>query len=119
MRERFVDVNGRTVFISGPMTGLPHLNVGAFAEANQILKEAGAADVYNPAFDYLNGPHRADDVPHEWWIRKCLCMLCDERWDVLVSLPDWAKSDGASVERNVARALGMVVCEIGDVEVAR
>lgn len=111
-----MDVKGKSVFLSGPMTGKAHLNVAAFAEAHQRLKEAGAATVYDPAIEYLQDAKRANDLSHAAWMRRCLRTLASEcatsegvrpRWDVLVSLPGWVDSAGAALEREVAVACGV------------
>ena len=116
-----MDVKGKNVFLSGPMSGLDHFNVGEFAKANAIVKEAGAVKVYDPAIEYLNGDKRRG---HEWWMRRRIGELTKfgksivipdmmyPFYEVLVSLPGWEDSEGARLEREVALACGMEVVSL-------
>lgn len=125
-------VKYKRVFLSGPMTGQSCYNVAAFAEAHHRLIELGAADVYDPAVEYLTDPDPTHKT-HEMYMQRCineLTRLSDvmtfeedgrlnrwsRSWDVLVSLPGWKDSEGARVEAEVAKAIGIEVCELGDVE---
>ena len=117
-----MDLTGKNVFLSGPMTNQPHCGVEAFARAHAIVKEHGARYVYNPANEYLTSSYQADAKPHEWWMRQCLMSLlrptrCDEHpyFDYLISLHDWQKSDGARLERDVAMACGIKCIHISEV----
>ena len=115
-------VKYKRVFLSGPMTGQSCYNVAAFAEAHHRLIELGAADVYDPAVEYLTDPDPTHKT-HEMYMQRCineLTRLSDvswsRSWDVLVLLPGWKDSEGARVESEVAKAIGIEVCELGDVE---
>ena len=87
------------VYISGPMTGLPELNVPAFNEAAAKLRQAGHVAV-NPA--EINPSADAD-----WHacMRADIKALCD--CDTLVLLPGWQHSKGAQLELHIAHRLGM------------
>lgn len=108
-------VKGKKVFLSGPMSGLPHYNVAAFADAHATVIEHGAIHVYNPAIEYLK--RGRNDMGHEYWMRKCLQALIGDvpGYNVLVSLPGWEDSEGARTEREVAQACGIEVCELDEV----
>lgn len=111
-----MEVEGKRVFLSGPMSAIEHYNVSAFAEAHAIVKEAGAYSVYNPAIEYLTKPTL--NKSHEYWMRYCIRMLASEfptNIHVLVSLPGWEDSDGATLERTIAMACGIEVCELSEV----
>jgi len=116
-----MEVKGKNVFISGPMTGMPDLNVGVFAVAHHRLKEMGAADVYNPSTEYLDS-ERTDKMAHSDWMRVCLHELtaylsvyAGRKYDALLSLPGWEQSEGARLERMVAEAIGMEIIEAEEI----
>lgn len=129
-----MDVTGKRIFLSGPMTGCPNLNVAAFADAHAILKEAGAEEIYDPAVEYLMQREKADGHSHEWYMTKCVAELVrhaipkgvnplaigtpcaiNPKYDLLVSLPGWWDSSGACIERSVADACGIECVELSEV----
>lgn len=110
-----IDFTGKTVFLSGPMTGRRDWNRAAFAQAESRLMELGAAAVFNPAKD---APHGATDLPHSHFMLDTLHRLtqhgkvdvCNRpRFDVLVALPGWSQSAGARTEVDVAFSCGIEV----------
>ena len=114
-------VNGKRCFLSGPMSDDPLTHhVHAFVDAHMLLNAMGAKDVYDPAVEWLrwHGPNRT----HSEWMRDCVNELTapsfdnpDERyWDVLVSLPGWQGSAGATTERNVAMACGIECIDLDE-----
>ena len=122
-------LHGKSVFLSGPMSGLLHYNVEDFAKTHAIVKKAGAVRVYNPAIEYLQSTAKSHD--HEYWMRRCLHELTVEtvsfsfgddevetksNYDVLVLLPGWMGSAGSQLEYTVATACGIEVCELSEVE---
>lgn len=128
-KDKMTDVHGKRIFLSGPITGMDHHNVAAFAVAHDDLKEAGAAYVFNPAMRYLGQrPDLAAAKTHEDYMTDCIHELTDRKkrtqgweqviprkYDLLVSLPGWEKSDGATEERAVAEACGIEVCDLWEV----
>lgn len=110
-------VEGKNVFLSGPMTGLQDWNRKAFMRADKSVEMFGAAYIYNPAehIEELEG------FSHGMCMRvslQRLCSICHGNpfiYGVLVSLPGWENSSGACLERTVAKACGMEVCNIEDV----
>lgn len=121
-------VKGKSVFLSGPMTGVEHYNVGEFAKAHAMLREAGAWKVYNPAIAYLTSQVREDTVDHAYWMLACIRELTKvdsnifadgsnpiKTYQVLVSLPGWESSKGARTERMVAAACGIKCYDLEDV----
>ena len=104
-----IDVKGKSVFLSGPMTGLEHYNVEAFAKAHAQLKELGAKYVYNPGISYLC----SEKHDHEYWMRECVQELTNGPryeefyYDLVVQLKGWSKSDGCRTEAQVASACGI------------
>ena len=120
-----VSVNGKRVYISGPMSDDPATyHAHQFIDAHMLVKASGAREVYDPAvcWLYYDGGERT----HEDWMRECLSELTKRRiydamvdgtyYDVLVSLPGWEKSEGASTERTVAEACGIECVNLEDVE---
>lgn len=114
-----MDLKGRRVFLSGPMTGLPHHNVDEFAQAHSIVKEAGADVVYDPGYAWLY--ERADVAKgktHEDYMLDCIHELTRRAYtgkpyyDVLVSVGRWWESDGATKERDVAEACGIECVDV-------
>ncbi len=107
------DVKGKNVFISGPMTGIPHYNVEKFAAVHAELKEAGAKRIYDPAIEWLLNEY--EDKGHECYMRKSTRLLADTRvgnkpvYDVVVVLDGWGNSKGARAEIEVAKACGVDV----------
>lgn len=97
----------KSVYIAGPMTGLPNFNYPSFHEAeNSIMFSQGArVKVYNPAKLFEGETH------HHWseYMRGGLRMLL--RCDSVVLLDGWKTSRGAVVEFIVAMAIG---CEFYD-----
>lgn len=91
-------MNQFTIYIAGPMTGLPSLNFDAFFEAERQLKAAGYA-VLNPA----DRAGRTAGQPWSWYLRKGVQDVTNA--DGLAMLPGWEESTGAQLELYVARAL--------------
>lgn len=122
-----MQLKGKRVFLSGPMSGVGHWNVDGFALAHEKVKESGASYVYNPAIEYLQSGYAKE--PHEKCMRRTLAELTKERecpelyvnthvpsYDVIVMLPGWERSVGAKLEMDVAIACGIKVVMLGDVE---
>lgn len=103
-------VEGKNIYLSGPMTGVSGMNRDGFAAAEITCLEGGAEDVYNPA-DIDNDPDGAtreqmmlDDIQHlVWWTGAY------EPCDVVVQFPGWDRSRGSVVEHMVAAACGITV----------
>lgn len=114
-----IDVRGKRVFLSGPMSDDPETyHLHDFADAHLALKRAGVREVYNPAIEWLRecGPTRS----HEDYMRICLHELTAKYWDwprydALVSIPGWHMSEGAKHERLVAAWCGIPCYELRDV----
>jgi nucleoside 2-deoxyribosyltransferase len=89
------------IYLSGPMTGLPDLNYPAFKAAAAALRAMGH-EVYNPQewedsnnFGKFNHLLAFDDY----------CRYIVREADVVVMLPGWEDSPGATAESSVARAV--------------
>lgn len=128
-KDEMIDVTRKVIFLSGPMTGIERNNVAAFAEAHHDLKEAGAAYVFSPADRYLRQRQEVAAIKtHADYMTDCIHELTDRKkrsqgwedviprkYDMLVSLPGWESSEGARAERDVARACGIEVRDLGEV----
>ena len=115
-----MDLKGKNVFLSGGMTGYTHNNVAAFVTAHAILRELGAAHVYDPALAWLTQPREADErMTHEDYMVRCIRELTRKTYmgsgtfyDLLVQLPCWEFSDGAWLEMCTAEGCGIEVVEL-------
>ena len=129
-----VDVTGKTVFLSGPMTGLPYYNLPAFVSAHKMLSDCGASRIFNPAFQWIHELERKEtEKSHEFYMRMCINELTKGGWlsedvgfgmegeppamyDMLVRLDGWESSEGAVMESKVAEACGIRVVDLSDIE---
>lgn len=109
------DFDGKRVYLSGPMTGIPDWNAPAFADAKRAVMAAGAESCFDPAAAW--GHH---DRPASWYMSHDLHHLTamdGERpyFDAIVLLPGWYASEGASLEYQVARACGIALVSLREV----
>jgi hypothetical protein len=89
------------VYVSGPMTGIPHHNFPAFHAATAALRAAG----YEPVDPSVHG---AD--PSKTWtdfLRRDLLDLLS--CEAVALLAGWESSRGANLEVYVAKSLEMPV----------
>ena len=93
----------KTIYISGPMTGMPDLNFPAFHAAAKMLRDLGH-EVVNPA--ELNPDHT---MPWGECMRKDIAALVT--CDTIVLLPGWQQSRGATLEQHIAERLSMAQIE--------
>lgn len=90
-----------TVYIAGPMTGLPGYNLDAFTAAETELAAFGHDPVNPGRHGVVEGFTWTD------YLRRGVTELC--ACDAVAVLPGWENSRGARLEVHVARALGMPV----------
>jgi hypothetical protein len=95
----------KRVYIAGPMTGLPELNFPAFHAAEKNLR----ADGFEPVNPVHNGLPR--EAPWSDHMRADIAMLLT--CEAVMMLPGWQKSRGASLERHIAKRLGMGIIYAG------
>jgi len=96
----------KTVYIAGPMTGLPGNNYPAFnAVANQLRQQG--YKVENPA---ESSPPACGTW--EGWMRLGIEKLI--RCQALVLLPGWRESRGARIEHHLALDLGLEILAWGN-----
>lgn len=95
------------IYISGPITGRPSLNLAAFRDAAEQIKSFGLIPVV---------PHDlVEGIDHEGWewvdyMRICIKKLVE--CEAIITLHDWEESPGAIVEVDLARKLNMEVFTI-------
>lgn len=120
-------VSGKRVYLSGPMTGHDGLNVRSFDHASSICRSLGATRVYNPCHAGID-----KGVSHEdamlFSIRTLVrpgvedvaCTrpggVSASGFDMVVTLYGWEKSEGARLEVIVARACGIPVVRLDELE---
>ena len=111
-------VAGRIAYLSGPISGLdPAYASEAFASAERACRKAGAAAVFNPMDDRRQANRKG------WTHAQHMCadlhaMTHHHKGDgvpdyVLVRLPGWSASRGATIEDAVAAAIGMERYDLG------
>lgn len=96
-----------TIYLSGPMTGLPEFNIPAFNYAASALRSFGYQVVvphevcpYDPAKSW------ADYVREDLrWLLKC---------EAVATLPGYTNSRGANMEVHVATQLDMPVKPVAE-----
>ena len=91
----------RKIYLCGPITGIPQNNYLQFKEAAEILRNAGYQSVINP-HDLFEGIDTSGFAHHDY-MKVCLKTMVD--CDLLLTLDDWEKSVGATLEVKVARVL--------------
>ena len=93
----------QTVYLSGPMTGLPDYNRAAFNLRAEAFRAAGYS-VKNPAD--ISVTHRTDKA-YEFYFKRALRMMLDA--DVVYVFGDTTQSRGVEMELQVAKMAGMQV----------
>lgn len=93
----------KTVYISGPITKIPHGNVTTFAAVTQAVRNLG---------HIARNPHEfchdiPKDAPWETFIRRGIQQLMD--CTDIVLLPGWESSDGAVLEQMTAQYVGITI----------
>ena len=102
LKETRKRLKAPAIYISGPMTGLPNLNTGAFNDAEDKLRKAGWADIRNPARLAVN---EYENLPRSLYLRSDLRQLLD--CQAILLLRGWEKSKGARLEALIADEVGI------------
>jgi len=92
-----------TVYISGPMTGMPDLNIPLFIAVGMLLRSRYGCGVINPAKQPLRSSW-------EEYMRYDVDRL--RYATVLLQLPGWQGSRGAAIEFNLALMHGVLIVEL-------
>jgi hypothetical protein len=91
-----------SIYISGPMTGIPGHNFRAFFRAARRFRENGW-EVENPAENFSG----RTDLPRPTYLRKDVTELAC--CHAIAMLPGWQKSRGARLEYLLARELELKI----------
>lgn len=98
-----------TIYISGPMSGIPDMNSKAFYEAEDHLRKLGFENIINPFRlddELRNRSGRSySEIPAEFFLRRDIEIIAS-RCTALVVLDGWKYSRGSRLEVFVARRLG-------------
>lgn len=92
------------IYLSGPMTGYIGWNYDAFHNAAKYLRDMGY-EVFNPA-EVFGGE---TTLPREDYMREDIRALLD--CDTVMMLDGWQESEGAKLEYEIAKAIGLPVLE--------
>ena len=92
--------NNTIIYIAGPMTGLPNYNKEAF-DAAAIRIAADNYVVINPASNFGGD----QTLTHAQYMRYSIHQLLIV--DAVYMLNNWQLSDGAIVEHEIAKSLGL------------
>lgn len=95
------------LYISGPITGYPDNNIGAFLAAEERLLAAGY-EVLNP---HDLGPQSGYQDGLRWsdYLKIDLIGILNQGVTGIATIPGWYKSPGAIFECDVARKLDLPV----------
>ena len=91
-----------SIYLSGPMTGLPGYNYTAFNAEAARLRALGYT-VENPA----ENKHPADQT-YAGYMRAAVQQMLT--CDAIALLPGWMESRGAVIERQLAMDVDMLIC---------
>jgi hypothetical protein len=94
-----------TIYLSGPMTGIPEYNYPAFNAAAARWREAGY-EVINPAEAFAG-----DTTLPRWVYLTHDIEQIIKKADAVAVLPGWEQSEGARLEVLVAQAAGLPIYE--------
>jgi hypothetical protein len=103
-----MDLQGKHVFLSGPMTGLPDHNRAAFADAERWCVTHGAEVAFNPTTAWGHA-----DRGRAWYMLRDIHRLTEPGeadgplFDLVVQLDGWERSNGAYCECRCAEACGI------------
>ena len=99
----------KTLYLAGPITGMPNLNREEFAAAADHLKEQGFR-VINP-HDLTDGVDFHPEQDYEQIMRICVCSMVESS-DEIITLSGWENSPGAKREVEIARLMHIPVVSI-------
>lgn len=90
------------VYLSGPMTGIPGYNFPAFRFAAEVMRGQGY-EVVSP----IETDGGDTSKPREYYLRIDIeHLLCV---DAVAVLPGWQESEGARLEVQIAKAIGLPI----------
>jgi len=113
-----LDDKPKSIYLAGPMRGIPHFNFPRFHAVTSLLRKDGHT-VFNPAEkdierlgnDLSAGNPTGDEkqaANEGFSLRQALAEDCEficKQADTVMMLPGWEKSNGAQAEQRLAVAL--------------
>lgn len=94
------------IYLSGPMAGIENNNHPLFYSETKRLRSL-EIDIENPAENDMTGCTEWADFMR---IDICQLMKCQ----AIAMLPNWYNSKGANLEYQIAKSLGMIICNASD-----
>ena len=90
-----------TVYVSGPMTGIPDHNFPLFKRVTKQLRDSGYVVMCPTEINPLHDTSWLDCMRNDI---KALCEC-----DMIFLLPGWENSKGATLEHDIALRLGLKI----------
>lgn len=94
----------KKIYIADKVTGLELLEARAWFDQAQRRLEADGFQVFNPM---ELTPNSSEDKEWHWYMRADIKHLLE--CDAIYMLANWHTSEGADLERHIAKRLGMDV----------
>ncbi len=104
----------KTIYLSGPMTGIEEFNRPAFDQAAKELRANGFDVIVpgeNESYDPIEKANWAvQKQKREFYLSRDIEFILEQA-DIVVVLPGWESSEGAKLEVAVAQAVGIPIFE--------
>lgn len=102
-----------TIYLSGPMTGIPEYNYPEFRRYAEKYRAEGFTVVSPHEMDEADGsapgPDGALKMPYTEYLRRDVAKLAQPGIDRMYLMPGWQKSRGANLEKHVAESIGIAL----------
>lgn len=98
------------VYLSGPITDNKNYHLDFLKAENRVTSIFKGADVINPMWLKNMLPNGK----HEEYMEICLQLV--GMVDMMVMLPGWEKSKGSTIERSLAKEIGISIIELSELE---
>lgn len=98
------------VYLSGPITDNKNYHLDFLKAENKVTSIFKGTDVINPMWLKNMLPNGK----HEEYMEICLQLV--SMADMMVMLPGWEKSKGATIERSLAKETGLPIIEFAELE---
>lgn len=98
------------VYLSGPITDNKNYHLDFLKAENRVTSIFKGTDVINPMWLKNMLPNGK----HEEYMEICLQLV--GMADMMVMLPGWEKSKGATIERSLAKETGLPIIEFAELE---
>lgn len=102
-------INGKTVYLSGPMTNIERKNAPAFRNTEQTLKDHFDCTIITPIRHV-----QSDKLPYEYYMS--IAMIDVEHADIIILLDGWHNSPGANREYKKALELKKTIIPMWEIE---